>query len=146
MKILVLESELRTNFDQTKKIIFYSYIKQNMPASHPKPKQPIILLVTPHQVDTKFLTQKHLPSINARIKVRRKQDEPPLELNATISNPFYKPVAGSGLTHNTPADVEMRDCIDDCRKTRNARVRALKAEQEGGRLIKSKKLTSRTSS
>ena len=34
----------------------------------------------------------------------------------------------------------MRDCIEDCRKTRNARVRALKAEQEGGRLIKSKKL------
>jgi len=111
-----------------------------MPASHPKPKQPIILLVTPHQVDTKFLTQKHLPSINARIKVRRKEDEPPLELNATISNPFYKPaVAGSGFTHRTPADTEMRRCIDDCRETRNAKVRASKMAGRGDAPKKSKK-------
>ena len=96
-----------------------------MPASHPKPKQPIILLVTPHQVDTKFLTQKHLPSINARIKVRRKEDEPPLEPNATISNPFYKPVAG-GSREIEDINSDMRDCIDDCRETRNSRVRALK--------------------
>ena len=59
-----------------------------MPASTQRSKRPIILLVTPHQIENKFLTQKHLPSINARIKVRRKQDEPPLELNAIISNPF----------------------------------------------------------
>ena len=110
-----------------------------MPASTQRSKRPIILLVTPHQIENKFLTQKHLPQINARVKVRRKQDEPPLELNAIISNPFYKPVAGGGREIED-INSDMRDCIDDCRETRNARVRALKAEQEGGRLIKSKKL------
>ena len=77
-----------------------------MPASTQRSKRPIILLVTPHQIENKFLTQRHLPQINARIKVRRKKGEQPLELNATISNPFYKDEIG----------------------------------QEGGRLIKSKKL------
>ena len=77
-----------------------------MPASTQRSKRPIILLVTPHQIENKFLTQKHLPHINARVKVRRKKGEQPLELNATISNPFYKD----------------------------------ELEQEGGRLIKSKKL------
>ena len=101
-----------------------------MPASTQRSKRPIILLVTPHQIQNKFLTQKHLPQINARIKVRRKQDEPPLELNATISNPFYKPVAGSGFTHRTPEDTEMRACIEDCRETRNAKVRALKSKKK----------------
>lgn len=110
-----------------------------MPASTQRSKRPIILLVTPHQIQNKFLTQKHLPQINARIKVRRKQDEPPLELNATISNPFYKPFAG-GSRQIEDINSDMRDCIDDCHETRNSRVRALKAEQEGGRLIKSKKL------
>ena len=112
-----------------------------MPASTAKTHRPLILTATPHQLESKFLTQRDKPTLNARIKVKRKKHETPLELNVNVSNPFYKPaIAGSGLTHNTPADVEMRDCIEDCRKTRNARVRALKAEQEGGRLIKSKKL------
>ena len=121
-----------------------------MPASTAKTHRPLILTATPHQLESKFLTQRDKPTLNARIKVRRKKHETPLELNVNVSNPFYEErrtswvkdfdQEGTGFTHNTPADVEMRDCIDDCRKTRNARVRALKAEQEGGRLIKSKKL------
>jgi len=78
-----------------------------MPASTTRRRQPIILMVTPHQIENKFLTQKDSPQINARLKVRRKKGEPPLELQVTISNPFFK---GS---------------VDD---------------QEGGRLINSKKL------
>ena len=78
-----------------------------MPATTNRRKQPIILMVTPHQIQTKFLTQKDSPQINARLKVRRKKGEQPLELQVTISNPFFK-----GEVDN----------------------------QEGGRLIKSKKL------
>ena len=77
-----------------------------MPATTNRRKQPIILMVTPHQIQTKFLTQKDSPQINARLKVRRKKGEQPLELQVTISNPFFKG----------------------------------EPEQEGGRLIKSKKL------
>ena len=61
-----------------------------MPATTTRRKQPIILMVTPHQIETKFLTQKDSPQINARLKVRRKKNEPPLELQVTISNPFFK--------------------------------------------------------
>ena len=81
-----------------------------MPAATNRRKQPIILMVTPHQIETKFLTQKDSPQINARLKVRRKKGEQPLELQVTISNPFFK-----GEVHN-------------------------QEDQEGGRLIKSKKL------
>ena len=80
-----------------------------MPASTTRRRQPIILMVTPHQIENKFLTQKDSPQINARLKVRRKKGEPPLELQVTISNPFFK------------------GALDD-------------QDQEGGRLIKSKKL------
>ena len=77
-----------------------------MPASTAKTHRPLILTATPHQLETKFLTQRDKPTLNARIKVRRKKDETPLELNVNVSNPFYE---------------ESKD-------------------QEGGRLIKSKKL------
>ena len=125
-----------------------------MPASTAKTHRPLILTATPHQLESKFLTQRDKPTLNARIKVRRKKHETPLELNVNVSNPFYQErrtswvkdhtppgeVAGTGFTHNTPADTEMRGCIEDCMKKRHARVRAAKEEQEGGRLIKSKKL------
>ena len=77
-----------------------------MPASTAKTHRPLILTATPHQLESKFLTQRDKPTLNARIKVRRKKDETPLELNVNVSNPFYE---------------ESKD-------------------QEGGRLIKSKKL------
>ena len=77
-----------------------------MPASTAKTHRPLILTATPHQLESKFLTQRDKPTLNARIKVRRKKDETPLELNVNVSNPFYQ---------------ESKD-------------------QEGGRLIKSKKL------
>ena len=77
-----------------------------MPASTTKTHRPLILTATPHQLESKFLTQRNKPTLNARIKVRRKKDETPLELNVNVSNPFYE---------------ESKD-------------------QEGGRLIKSKKL------
>ena len=77
-----------------------------MPASTAKTHRPLILTATPHQLETKFLTQRDKHTLNARIKVRRKKDETPLELNVNVSNPFYE---------------ESKD-------------------QEGGRLIKSKKL------
>ena len=77
-----------------------------MPASTTKTHRPLILTATPHQLESKFLTQRNKPTLNARIKVRRKKDETPLELNVNVSNPFYE---------------ESKD-------------------QEGGRLIKSKKI------
>ena len=40
-------------------------------------------------------------------------------------------ILGSGFTHRTPADTEMRRCIEDCRETRNARVRASKMAGSG---------------
>ena len=40
-------------------------------------------------------------------------------------------ILGSGFTHRTPADTEMRACIDDCRETRNARVRKSKLAGSG---------------
>ena len=40
-------------------------------------------------------------------------------------------ILGSGFTHRTPADTEMRACIDDCRETRNARVRKSKMAGSG---------------
>ena len=77
-----------------------------MPASTAKTHRPLILTATPHQLESKFLTQRDKPTLNARIKVKRKKHETPLELNVNVSNPFYE---------------ESKD-------------------QEGGRLIKSKKL------
>ena len=61
-----------------------------MPASTAKTHRPLILTATPHQLESKFLTQRDKPTLNARIKVRRKKDETPLELNVNVSNPFYE--------------------------------------------------------
>ena len=158
---------------------------------------PVILLISPTQFATKFMTQEHMPQIAARLKIRKVGEHGGFEVPVTIQNPEYKPekamegdgkkkhhlfgkkarkfirgttkaaeigatvaavtpgleefapglaaasaageVAGRGFTHNTPADVEMRACIDDCRETRNAKVRASKMAGRGDAPKKSKK-------
>ena len=151
---------------------------------------PVILLISPTQFATKFMTQEHVPQIAARLKVRKVGEHGGFEVPVTIQNPEYKPekaamegdgkkrhhlfgkkarkiirgatkaaeigaavtaavpgleefspglaaasaageVAGRGFTHRTPADTEMRRCIDDCRETRNAKVRASKIAGRG---------------
>ena len=158
---------------------------------------PVILLISPTQFATKFMTQTDKPQIAARLKIRKVGEHGGFEVPVTIQNPEYKPekalegdgkkhhhlfgkkarkiirkatkaaevgaavtaavpgleefapalgaaaaageVAGEGLMHNTPADIEMRACIDDCRETRNARVRASKMAGRGDAPKKSKK-------
>ena len=127
-----------------------------MPASTAKTHRPLILTATPHQLESKFLTQRDKPTLNARIKVRRKKHETPLELNVNVSNPFYeerrtswvkdlKDQEGTGFTHNTPADTEMRGCIKDCMEKRHARVRAAKEEQQEGKGKRKKHLLGKKS-
>ena len=149
---------------------------------------PVILLISPTQFATKFMTQEHVPQIAARLKVRKVGEHGGFEVPVTIQNPEYKPekamegdgkkkqhlfgkkarkiirgatkaaevgaavtaavpgleefapalgaaaaageVAGRGFTHRTPEDTEMRACIEDCRETRNAKVRALKSKKK----------------
>ena len=158
---------------------------------------PVILLISPTQFATKFMTQEHMPQIAARLKVRKVGEHGGFEVPVTIQNPEYKAekamegdgkkkhhlfgkkarkfihgatkaaeigatvaavtpgleefapglaaasaageVAGRGFTHRTPADTEMRACIDDCRETRNAKVRASKMAGRGDAPKKSKK-------
>ena len=158
---------------------------------------PVILLISPTQFATKFMTQEDKPQIAARLKVRKVGPHGGFEVPVTIQNPEFKAekamegdgkkkhhlfgkkarkiirgatkaaeigasvaavtpgleefvpalaagaaageVAGEGLMHNTPADIEMRACIEDCRETRNARVRASKMAGRGDAPKKSKK-------
>ncbi len=52
---------------------------------------PVILLISPTQFATKFMTQTDKPQIAARLKVRKVGEHGGFEVPVTIQNPEYKP-------------------------------------------------------
>ena len=52
---------------------------------------PVILLISPTQFATKFMTQEDKPQIAARLKVRKVGEHGGFEVPVTIQNPEYKP-------------------------------------------------------
>ena len=51
---------------------------------------PVILLISPQQYATKFMTQTEKPTIAARLKVRKVGGHGGFEVPVTIANPEYK--------------------------------------------------------
>ena len=51
---------------------------------------PVILLISPQQYATKFMTQASKPTIAGRLKVRKVSEHGGFEVPVTISNPEYK--------------------------------------------------------
>ena len=51
---------------------------------------PVILLISPTQFATKFMTQQHMPQIAARLKIRKVGEHGGFEVPVTIQNPEYK--------------------------------------------------------
>ena len=51
---------------------------------------PVILLISPQQYATKFMTQASKPTIAGRLKVRKVGEHGGFEVPVTISNPEYK--------------------------------------------------------
>ena len=52
---------------------------------------PVILLISPTQFATKFMTQTDKPQIAARLKIRKVGEHGGFEVPVTIQNPEYKP-------------------------------------------------------
>ena len=52
---------------------------------------PVILLISPTQFATKFMTQEDKPQIAARLKVRKVGPHGGFEVPVTIQNPEFKP-------------------------------------------------------
>ena len=52
---------------------------------------PVILLISPTQFATKFMTQEDKPQIAARLKIRKVGEHGGFEVPLTIQNPEYKP-------------------------------------------------------
>ena len=50
---------------------------------------PVILLISPQQYATKFMTQTEKPTIAARLKVRKVGEHGGFEVPVTIANPEY---------------------------------------------------------
>ena len=64
---------------------------------------PVILLISPTQFATKFMTQENRPQIAARLKIRKVGEHGGFEVPVTIQNPEYKPekaLEGDGKKHH----------------------------------------------
>ena len=92
------------------------------------------LKITPLQFEKKMIDQAHMSHVPVQLYIQKKNGVGGHTINCLISNPAFEEAEmqeGEGFTHNTPADTEMRRCIDDCMEKRHARVRASKMAGTG---------------